>query len=68
MSPSRRQPYRRSTMTLDRRAVVLIIVAIHAVVLLLAVARGPIGFGPGDGGPGGACPPGHVTTNGCSGP
>jgi hypothetical protein len=55
-------------MTIDRRALWVLLIALLAIVVLVAVARGPFG-GPGDGtGPGGACPPGHVTSTGCAKP
>ena len=54
-------------MTIDRRAVWVLLIALVAIVLIVAVARGPFGYGDGVG-PGGDCPPGHVTSTGCAKP
>jgi hypothetical protein len=53
-------------MTIDRRALWVLLIALLAIVLIVAVSRGP--FGNAGDGPGGACPPGHVTDAGCTKP
>jgi ABC-type cobalt transport system substrate-binding protein len=54
-------------MTIDRRALWVLLIALLAIVVLVAVSRAP--FGGGDDGTGpGACPPGHVTSTGCAKP
>jgi hypothetical protein len=55
-------------MTIDRRFIVALVIALLVVAVAVAVVRGPLGYGRDDGGPGGACPPGHVTSSGCRAP
>jgi hypothetical protein len=65
MSPSGRRTYGRANMTVDRRFVIALVIALLVVAVILVVARGPFGYGPGPNGPDGGCPPGHMTDHGC---
>jgi hypothetical protein len=53
---------------MDSRIFALIVVAVIALILLIALPRGPFGGDDGAGPPGGACPPGQVTATGCAKP
>jgi hypothetical protein len=56
-------------MRVDARAAIVVALIVVAVIVLLAATSGRFGPNEGDsGGPGGACPPGHVTTTGCRAP
>jgi len=69
MPPRDVDAYGLRAMRVDARAAIVVAVIVVALVVLLAATSGRFGRSESDGGgPGGACPPGHVTTTGCRAP